>query len=395
MEGIINIGTFIEQLTHYIKIGIFINKGVSSDKNHILDKCINLHNKLKNIEGSKEISPEEETYVRRCIKRFNLVLKVNPDQSPIDIKDKENQRKMITFQEHSSLTDNDINSMITYSSKYNINIFSDVPLTFILREGKYQQLLWQYTRSLFYISQVIISKVESKADMNNPVNVYKKNIVDSSMKKLEDILSTIAEIEDSIELEKIMSLDQFLKSKLSNIKISNNQIDEAKAEFKEMFNKKGITGNDAISRMIDSITGKLDTINSGQGNILQNIVGIAQSVASEMRGEIENNPESIKTTLAAVTDIFKEATVNSNENENIPPELKNIFGAVMSSPLLSKIQGQESTENISDDVLGKELEILSRTYGLDKDEIMQAMKNDTGEMDPTKFEQFMQKFQSN
>ncbi len=42
---IINIGTFLEHLTYYIKMGIYINKG--TDNNQLLDRCINIYNKLK------------------------------------------------------------------------------------------------------------------------------------------------------------------------------------------------------------------------------------------------------------------------------------------------------------------------------------------------------------
>ncbi|AEX61549.1 hypothetical protein c7_L486 [Megavirus courdo7] len=170
----INIGMFIQHLTYYLKISIYINKGTTKDST--LEKCINVYNKLKEIESSKEISSDDETYVRRCLKRLNLVLKVDDQDKPIDIRVKENQLKMTYFAGHSSLSDNTLESMILHATKYDIKILSDVPIIFILRESKYRELLWQYTRSLFYISQMIITKTDSDAELTT-INITKKKFL--------------------------------------------------------------------------------------------------------------------------------------------------------------------------------------------------------------------------
>src|SRR6056297_1680690 len=101
MENIVNISTFVHYLTYYIKMGIFINKG--TDKDDILEKTIKLYNKYKSIENNKNISDKDETLVRKCSKRLNLILKIDDKNEPINIRNKENQTRMIHLDPHPSL----------------------------------------------------------------------------------------------------------------------------------------------------------------------------------------------------------------------------------------------------------------------------------------------------
>ena len=69
----INIGSFTKNLTYYIKLGIYINKG--TDKDSTLERCIKLHNKYKTIEASPEISDIDEAFVRKWSKTFESHIK--------------------------------------------------------------------------------------------------------------------------------------------------------------------------------------------------------------------------------------------------------------------------------------------------------------------------------
>ena len=284
MGDIINIGTFIQQLTYYVKIGIYINKG--TDKDAILERCIKLYNKYKIIEASTEITDEDEIFVRKCLKRLNLILKVDSNGNPVDIRNKENQIKIIYLEGHPSILNNNMAEMIEYANKYNIAILTEIPLTFILRESKYQELLWQYTRSLFYISQLIISKIDQESN-EKTINA-KKKVYDNAAEQLEPILTSISEIEEKIKLDQILTLDKFLNTKLVKTGINEKNVNEARQEVKEIFMKKGLGADDSMGKMIDSISDKLTTIDLSKGNIIQNMFGIAQNVAQEMRGDLEN-----------------------------------------------------------------------------------------------------------
>lgn len=383
----INIGSFIKNLTYYIKIGIYVNKG--TDKDMILDRCIKLYNKYKTIEASKELSKEinvaDETFVRKCAKRLNLVLKIEDDGYPVDIKNKENQRRMIFLEPHPSITNNDLDSMLDYADENNTTILTEIPLLFILRDSKYRDLLWQYTRLLFYISQILISKISPDADMNNPTIIKKNKVFDDSLEYLESILCSIDEIEEKLKVDQMMKLDNFLNSKLIKTGINKQNVNEANKEVKEILMKKGIKNNNSISKMIDSISNKLIENDLSNGNIVNCMYGIAQDVAFEMRGELEKNPEEFHSTLGTITEVFNDAMSNTSENEQIPPELKNIFSTLLSS------QNNIDGENVSDNEIMNCFENIIQTNGLNREEFFRTIQNDRGEIDVKKVEHFLQK----
>lgn len=380
----INIGSFIKNLTYYIKIGIYINKG--TDKDTILDRCIKLYNKYKTIEACAEISDSDEAFVRKCLKRLNLVLKIEEDESPVDIQDKENQRRMIFLDPHPSIVNDDINSILEYAEENDIKILTEIPLLFIVRESKYKDLLWQYTRLLFYISQILISKVSPDANMNDPLVIKKNETFDDALDHLEPILCSIDEIEEKLKVDKMMKLDNFLNTKLIKTGINKENVGVANKEVKEILMKKGIKSNGSMGKMIDSISGKLIDNDFSKGNIVQCMYGIAQDVAYEMKGELENNPEEFHSTLGTITEVFNEAMNNTSESDQIPPELKNIF-----STLLSSQSKHANGEAISDDEIMNCFENIIQTNGLNREEFFQSIQNDQGEIDIKKVENFLQR----
>jgi hypothetical protein len=381
MEDIINIGTFIQHLTYYIKIGIYINKG--TDKDTVLERCIRLYNKYKTIEADELVSEDNEIFVRKCLKRLNLILKIDSNGDPVDIRNKENQLKMIYLEAHPSILNNNMMDMIEYADKHNITILTEIPLTFILRESKYQELLWQYTRSLFYISQLIISKVEPGS--NDKTAETKKKIFDEAAEQLESILIAISETEEKIKLNQIMTLDKFLNTKLVKTGINEKNVNEARQEVKDIFTKKGLGEYNSMSRMIDSISDKLTSADITKGNIIQNMFGIARNVAQEMRGDLENNPEKFQSTIGAITEVFQDAMDGSSKNgEEVSPELKNILNTIL-SVLPSGENGKEQTE----EEITKNLENIIHANGLDRDQFFGSIKDSNGEIDVSKLENLL------
>ena len=384
MEEIININTFIKQLTEYLKIGIYINKGTVDEI--LLEKCIKLYNQYKIIEVSRELTEKEESLIRKTLKRFNLILKVDVYNRPIDIHHKENQSHMLEFEPHQSLINDSCNEMLKHATDNNINIITGIPLKFILHESKYQELLWQYTRSLFYISQMLISKVD---DSNlNTNNNLKKNIFNDSVDKLENILTKISEIEEKINIAKIMSVDKFLNNKLVKAKIKDRDIDEARHEVKEIFKNKGMTGDNTAMNLVDDITeqlmsnfsnGKLDFSN---GNIVQSMMDIACSVAGKMQDGFNDDPEKLQKTLEKVTEIFTE-NVQNNDTGIIPDNMKNIINSMVStikSPGNNGFAEEEVMNNLND---------VIQTYGLDRNQFLGAIRNDQGKIDTGKLETYL------
>lgn len=378
MEAIVNIRNFSKRLAYYLKIGIFINKGTENDD--ILNRCISLCNTYMGIVSAINITDEQETFVRKSIKRINLIFKLDENNNPVDIRKKEFQSKMIHLKEHDSLAKNDLTSMIEYASNNNITMFPGIPLIFILRKSKYQRLLWQYTRSIFYLTQLFLSHFDSNANYEDPNIIIKSKIYDESSIQLENILTDIAQIEEDISVNKLMNADKFLSSKLGAI--DKHKINDAVGEVKKILIKKGMKENNSMTTIIDSIGGQIGSVDMSQGNILQNMFDIARTVADEMRSDLANNPDSLGTTLGTITEIFSEAINNSSEE--MPAELKNIFNIVSSF----KGENGQPNPNVSEEEIAKQLDMIISSNGLNKEDFLSSISSD-GQIDKTKLENIL------
>ena len=156
MEDIFNVSTFVKYLTAYVRLAVYINKG--TDQDELLERCVAFYNKYKRIESMTEMKPEHENTVKKCLKRFNLVLKVNKNGSPIDVNLRQNQVQILDLKAHASIYQDDLQQMVEYAGTSSINILTGVPLSFVLKPGKYLELMWHYTKVVFFITQLILSK---------------------------------------------------------------------------------------------------------------------------------------------------------------------------------------------------------------------------------------------
>uniref|UniRef100_A0A6C0LR20 Uncharacterized protein n=1 Tax=viral metagenome TaxID=1070528 RepID=A0A6C0LR20_9ZZZZ len=319
MEQIITNGTFVEYLTYFLKIGIYANKGTTNED--ILEKSIKIFNKFKTIETTKKISDNDQSLVRKCLKRLNLILKLDDDYNPLDVKIKNHQANILRYKVHSSISNDSLDEMIIWAEKDKFHIITGIPMTFMLKEGCYQELLWQHVRLLFYISQILISNTK------NPTSLHEEVSKDAFL-NLEKVLLKISDLEEETKVNKIMSLDKFLNSKLLKTGINDKSLGEARQEIKGLFQKKGLGDNISMNKMIDAISGKMGEIDFTKGNIIQSVMGIAQHVSNEVQTDFQNDPEGFRGTLGALTDVFKELISDPNNND-IPNELKEIVGAVM------------------------------------------------------------------
>lgn len=386
MENIININLFIEHLTYHIKMGVYVNKG--TDQDILLERSIKMHNKYKTIQASgSNILKEDEAFVKKCLKRLNLILKIDSDEKPVDIAVKENQLRMLYLQGHPGLENDDMNSLIEHADANKINIFTGIPLTFILREGKYQALIWQYTRSLFYISQALISSSGQNGTDLDDLSQLKQQIFDDAAEKLEEILIKINDLEESIKMNQIMAHDTFLSGILTKSGISKANVDDARTEVKEIFEKKGLTKNKSMGKMIDSISSKLENMDFTKGNIIQSMFGIAQNVANELKGDIENNPEGFQESIGAITEIFKDAMGNSDGENKIPSELKGLMNSLMS--VIPNGGATDDKNPPSEEQIQLALENFISVNELDRDDFYQNIKDESGEIDLEKLQTYL------
>lgn len=350
MDNIFNIKIFLNQLSYYLKISLYINKGIDDDE--LLERCIKIYNKIKKLENEDELDKADDIFIRKTLKRLNLILKIDNDK-PIDILDKNNQIKILELEPHDSIKDDNCEEMIEYAERNNINILTNVSLLFVLRESKYQKLLWQYTRYLFYISQIILSK-------QNDTEI-KEKVFNDSIEKVEEILLNIKKIEEGININKILEADSYLNSKLTKSKMSEKNINEAKNGVKDLLSEKGLSNDKTMDKIIGSITNKIPTMDLSKGNIIKNMFEIAQNVSEEVKADMDNL--NIEDTLSKVMNIFHE-TINNNESNNIPPELKNVIGK------LNVMKQNSPDENIK-----QQLEKMINDNGLDKSIINDGIKN--------------------
>lgn len=399
MENVVNMKMFLEHLTYYIKMGIYVNKG--TDLDDVLDMCIKLYNKLKTIEmkideENKFTETNDEIFCRKLLKRLNLVLKVDNNGNSVNIRDKDNQVNIIKLHEHYSLKENKLDKMIEFATENNITIFTNIPLTFMLHENKYQELLWQYTRSLFYISQILLTK------MNNKTSILKKNIFDNSLLLLEEILNLISQTEEKIKMNNLMALDNFLNSKLIKISINEKNVNDARSEVKEIFQKKGLGNNNALSKMVDSIADKITSIDIYNDNLFQHVVSIAQNVASEMKEDFENDIDGLQNNIGTMTEVFTEAFTNSSDGEQIPNELKDILNNLVSfsknnngdgSEIIKRIENMLNSNNPEYNEILKLIKdndsIFKDILGNDKLEMLNNVVDNNNKIDIDKFKNLL------
>ena len=375
-DDIVNMGLFIEYLTYYIKMGIHINKG--TDKSDILDRCIKMYNRYKPLEKSSTISVEDETAIRKCIKRLNLILKVDSENNAVNIQDKQNQLKIISLKPHPSLVNGTFKEMMNHATKNNIHIFTNIPLSFMLKKSPLRDILWEYTKVLFYISQIIICKSNISEDTDD--------IYEDSMEKFAETLENIEILEDKMNTCRLLQADKFLNHELIKTGLTPGKIKSAKNEVHELFKQKGLAENPTLNKMIEHITDKIGEIDFTNENFAQNIFSLAQSSAEEIRADLEQDPESLQSALGSLVGIFQESMNDSDMV--IPPEIKN---------LINMVSTMNPSDSKSDDMGEIALEIgkICGSNGIgNPQEFIQSIQNNQGVIDPTLLQTVLSKMGS-
>lgn len=323
-ETAIDSNVFLQYLTYYLKMQIYFNKGTSNNK--AFDACVTMHNMYKRIENKKQecLIEADETTVRRCYKRFNLVLKIDENGYPIDITNKNHQLNMVNLLGHPSLYDGNLESMISYCESNKINIFRGVHLNFFIQEGEQQLLVWHYTRLLFFVSQLLISQVEPDEDPDDPDTVKRMELFDASFELFEEILEIISSIDKKLNYADSMTKDKLLKKMLVEDIVLSNNTSQASEEVKKLLNSNGIDADNPLISMVDKISSKLDLKKITKGNILNNFREIAQSVVKDVGEDVCSDPQNMMNMFTALKSVSNNVINNSGEDA-VPENLKNML----------------------------------------------------------------------
>lgn len=358
---------FMGRVLHCIKMSIYVNKGIK-DYN-ILKGMIDAYNYYAKIdmETTNKTSLLDDNKIavdlRKCIKRFNMSLKIDND-CPLDYHNKENQRKIFLFEEHNSIKNNSINDMISYATENEIQILPNIYITDLLKSCEYQILIWQYLRSIYYISQILIIETCTKSELTD-------KIFNDALLLLEKVLEEInEELDTKIATE--MKDDSFLKSKLSKTIIGKNKIDSAKSEIKEFFNTSGINLSTGLNDIVEKVSNKLIDKNlDDMSENTQSFFSIAKDIASDINnkedvaneinikqmingtskilGDIADDSSNITEAVKGITETIEH--INKDEEVNIDETLakfNNILGEnKLTDDLLSKIKNVKNSNDIS------------------------------------------------
>jgi len=377
--SVVTFEVFLQYLTHFLRISIYINMGTEDYK--MLERMIALHNKFKKIES--ECTEADEKYVRLCLKRLNLVLKVDSHNKPLDLSDKSNQLSdvCLKLKPHPSIPNNKIDRMISYASNNKINILTSIPLTFILRTSPQQEMLWQYVRLLFYISQMIISNPDGDES-----NELKNKVYDDSLVSMASLIEKIDQLEAELQTDRSMCRNEFLNNRLLKTEIKTEGVGVALEDIKGMFARRGLSSNPTMMKLLDKIFSQIPKINSEDGNLLENVKDIAESVARDLMPELEKNPEDIQeiinTLPSIVTDLLNHESLA--QAENLPPELR---GAL---EMMKNMLGGEmiQTDGGNDQIIHA-LEDFAMSNGINPDNFFDAIMTPEGHINQERLQAAM------
>lgn len=351
IKDIITMKTFIQNMTYLIKLAIYANKGTTDE--NMLKRCINFYNKYKVIESKDVMSGQETTYVRKCIKRLNMILKIDKNGNPVDIDNKENQRLIIKLIPNNSVLEDNLDKMLSFANENNLMIFPNIPFDFVLKSGKYQQLCWQCVRTLFFISQILLIDANSEFI-----------ILDESLNNLQKSIELSQKLQEKFKIEQLLSADNFLKSKLITVKTDKNNIGQAIHAVKGLFAEEGLETSPTLSKLLDGIGERLEDKDlANDPNLIGTLWGIANNFATEMKDDIMKNPGDIQKAMGSITQLLNKHVNDEDNKLNMPPQFKQLFGMV------SKIAIDPQNINENEEDAEKMLESVLAPLGLNKSDI--------------------------
>ena len=193
-------------------------------------------------------------------------------------------------------------------------------------------------------------------------------------------LINIANFEEKNQVNQTLEQDKYLEVKLVKSGANEVKVNEAREEVKRIFSKKGIVNNNPMFQMIDTISDNLLDTDISKGNLIQNMFGMAQSIAQDMQPTMSQNPDQFKNTLNTMTSVFKEAVAEGTKEagDQVPAELRSMVDNILSK-----------SDSLSDENAEQELENIIQASGLNRDTFMSGIHDENGAIDVTKLESMM------
>lgn len=305
--NIITPSILLENMLFFIKSVIFVNKGTDNDK--ALDRCVTLYNKLADIQlaiNKKNDTKENNDYLRVVIKRINLVLKTDNDCKQLDLADKSVQTKCAILPIHPAIKSDDLMQLIDYAESTQINLLKDIPLSFILSQSKYQTIIWQYLRCIFYITQALISFT------TDPTMTVRQQLYNEALDCISTITNIISNNDNMKKMTESFKNDTFLNKKLVNINSGQIETVEATNEIKKMFERKGVKKN----KILDSVLNKITSALGGQNmTSAPNLMLMVNDIVSGLSGDV-GNPEDLTDLFGTVKEVLQD-TLSQAKPEDI------------------------------------------------------------------------------
>jgi hypothetical protein len=366
---------FVNQMLKFLKMVTFINKGTINET--ALSLTIKTYNRLKKVEVDLE-SEASHDFIRKCVKRVNMVLKVDLQGKPLDLKNQDHQKDLITFKGNPHIISGNKQKYLDYLKQNypDVQLLPSIPMSFILisAKDKFDLIIWQYLRSLFHLSEMILLPEDLEQAKTNLMGLKK-------------VITVIKDFEKDVRVDAILDADYFLNTSLAKNTMEKVKMDDAKEKVKEMLEKKGVAANPSLDRMIDSITDKLSQ-KEMKGNVMGNMFNIARDVANSMRSELDTNSANISDTIGGICGAFNQALKDDEEGtSSIPPELRHLFSKVVDHTQ-NPSGGQNPMEN--QETMDTIRQFIEQT-GMSDEQFLKYTKSENGDsIDPQKLQQLIQ-----
>lgn len=242
--------SFFIQHVQLLVGGITLRKDLDPKYHEICNKIISRYNFPT---GEHTLNETDEGYIRRAIKRFNLLLKVDDDGNRVDISNKDNQLKIATLDHNSALSSMDPGKFFTDCG--DIELFSGLPVRIIM-ESETDYKSFGFIVNTFLITEIILLRCDS----SHPEYEMRMERI-SNARRI--ILNTGNE--NLALIEKAMG----------EINAEPNNINEAVESTKKMFSDAGL---ESCNKLVESIGSKLSNL-PADGNFMSNVMTIASEVA--------------------------------------------------------------------------------------------------------------------
>jgi hypothetical protein len=383
---------FIDRFVYLMEIAIFAHKQENVE-DQVLTECWKL------LESHKK----NKLNYSLVIKRINVYLKVDSQSNAIDAKNRDNLKiaNLMKFSPHPAIVSGDMSTIDP-----TLPILHAIPIGYFTQSPTHSKLMGLLLQCLFYLSQVLIILSQE--------NDFMSELFDSSIQGLSVVLESIMQYESDAETNKLSDLNDYLKSKTTEI--TADRVDDASAEIKNIFRKKGVSDESAgtVERLVDSITSKLKTSDFSSGNMIQNIMDIAKNVAEEIKGSAKN-PEDLRDVINASQGIFSEMVSQQGGEGGLPFDITQLMSSVMTggagglgglggsggsggmpdiSQLLGKITGggMGGASKVAEDTgvmptsMEGILQELIRKNNLDPNDFNKSVRNSRGDIDNSKLE---------